>query len=506
MPLCDASHRAPAKYNKKDSSYPHTIASVDFSCQWTFFLPGADELEIALVVATVLYLGLLIALASYAKNKVHDEADFMAAGRRLPTVFASATLFATWFGAGTLLTATDAIYEQGLAITALEPFGAGACLLLAGMFFARRLWNLQILTVPELFGKKFGPRAEFVSAVLMVPGYFGWIAVQITALSGIIHLFFGLDLAIAMIAVTAFATLLACLGGMWSITLTDLVQMIFVLAVIVVLAGTVVTMLGDGEMIAGIHELVKRAQSDQHTRAVPPLFSLNLFIIAALGNLPGQDLAQRIFSAKSASIAKRSCLIAGIFYVIFGSISILLGLAARSLLPPDVTSSVIPHLAKHVLSPVLAIPLLLAIISIIISTMDSAMLATSSIIAHNLIRPYVKNNRISVVTWCRISVVGVALFSLLLAFVGKNAYVLLENSYAISLTGLFAPFAIGLYIKTGNERAAITSMAVGLLWWALGFIFDEWWFSEIAATSMSFISYVAIYGFYRVARTKLVNA
>lgn len=452
-------------------------------------------MEITLLVATVLYSGLMLALATCAKNKVRNETDFIAAGRRLPTVFTSATLFATWFGAGTLLTATDAIYEHGLALSALEPFGAGACLLLAGIFFARPLWKMKILTVPDLFGKKFGVRAEKMSATLLIPGYFGWIAVQITALSGIIHLFFGCDMYLAMFGVTAFATTLACLGGMWSITITDLVQMIFVLVVITVLAFVVVSMVGEGKFMFGIENIV--AQSQQTVSKFSPLFSFNLFVIAALGNLPGQDLAQRIFSAKSEHVAMRSCIIAGIFYVIFGSISILLGLAARTLLPSGIAHSVIPHLAKYVLSPTLAVLLLLAIISIIISTMDSAMLATSSIISHNLLKPKLKNSSFSTVALCRMSVIGVAFFSLMLAFVGKNAYVLLEQSYGISLACLFAPFAIGVYSKYGDEYAAITSMIVGMSVWLLGFVITSWWVSEIAATIFSFVSYAIVYAYRR---------
>ena len=451
-------------------------------------------MDVLLSAATLFYVGLIFALAVFAKKKVRDETDFLAAGRRLSTFFASATLFATWFGAGTLLTATDAIYKKGLEITALEPFGAGSCLLIASFFFAKPLWEMKILTVPDLFGIKFGEKAETLSALLLVPGYFGWIAVQIAALSGIINLFFGLSVTLAMVIVTVFAVILACLGGMWSVTLTDAIQMVFVGLVICMLAYVVVRALGHGHINAGLLQLVNEARVDkewdQLSSNTYKLFSyLNVFAIAALGNLPGQDLAQRIFSAKSAQVAKNSCLIAGIFYIVLGSISILLGVAARKLFPVELTHSVVPFLAKQLLSPGMTVLLVLAILSIILSTMDSAMLATSSIISHNLIGRVFRVPKLKAVSVCRLCIIIVGFFSLMLAFLGENAYALLEQSYAITLAGLFVPFALGLYLKKGHEIAAIASMVVGMTAWILGFFTDSFWMSDLMACLWSLSAY-----------------
>lgn len=472
------------------------VAGAHFSCKGPFSLNfwGVPKLDVLLLVATLFYAGLIFALAVVAKNKVRDETDFLAAGRRLSTFFASATLFATWFGAGTLLTATDAIYNQGLQITALEPFGAGSCLLIAGLFFAKPLWKMKILTVPDLFGIKFGQKAETLAALLLVPGYFGWIAVQIAALSGIIHLFFGISTVSAMIIVTIFATTLACLGGMWSVTLTDSVQMVFVGIVICILAYVVIRALGHGHLGHGLYQLANEAQIEQEWEKLvgnaAKLYSyINVFAIAALGNLPGQDLAQRIFSAKSEKVAQRSCLIAGGFYVLLGSISILLGIAAKMLLPTPVSHSVIPHLARALLTPGLTVLLVLAILSIILSTMDSAMLATSSIIAHNLVKRYGNIKSISIVTVCRLCIVLVGASSLLLAFIGESAYALLEQSYAITLAGLFAPFSLGLFLKKGYEWAAIASMVVGMTVWVTGFFVDCFVFTDLMALVWSFLAY-----------------
>jgi Na+/proline symporter len=454
-------------------------------------------LDTLLPAATVAYICIIFALALFAKKKVQTEADFLAAGRKLSTFFSSATLFATWFGAGTLLTATDAMYADGFKITALEPYGAGGCLLLAGLFFAKPLWKMNILTIPDFFKVKFGKRAEFISAIVMIPGYFGWIAVQIYALAGIVHLSFGTPLWASMISIALLATALTWLGGMWAITLTDAAQMIVVAFAIVLLGYVVLDACGNGNWWAGWYELLQEKKFNGELANLKnnpkELFSyLNVFVIASLGNLPGQDLAQLICSARCEITAQRSCLIAGFFYVTLGSISILLGLAARKLLPMPVDHSVLPLLAKQLLTPGLSVLLLLAIISIVLSTIDSAILATSSIIAHNLLKYRALKQNYSMVSLCRWCTIFVGFSSLAIAFVGTNAYALLEQSYAISLVGLFAPFAMGLFGKHFCEEAALGSMIAGTSLWALGLFIGITHFLELIALLASFITYGAI--------------
>lgn len=450
------------------------------------------KLNTLLLIAIISYLILMFFLALLAKNKVRSETDFLAAGRKLPVFFASTSLFATWFGAGTLLTATDAVYNNGLKVTALEPFGAGSCLLIAGFLFAAPLWKMNILTIPDLFGKKFGAKAETLSAILLIPSYLGWIAVQIAALSGIVNLFFGLPILPSMIAITLLATTLTCFGGMWSITLTDTMQMVFVVAILVTLSYVVLKFLGHGHMDQAFLVLLDEVKTEPSTMGekFTNLFSyLNVFAIAALGNLPGQDLAQRIFSANSSTTAKKACFFAGALYILLGSTSIMLGLAAKSLLPPGITSSVIPNLAKILLTKELTILLVLAIFSIILSTTNSALLATASIISHNLIKNRFDSKKYSMIMICRACIIFVSIVSLFLAIVGESAYSLLEQSYAISLCGLFIPFLLGIYLKKGHQTSALVSMIVGTSIWAISLFLNDIFIIELIAALMSAVAY-----------------
>lgn len=436
----------------------------------------------------LVYLVVMYIIGYIAERKIQNVDDFLVAGRRLPLSLAWMTLLATWFGAGTMLTAADEVREGGLERAALDPFGAGTCLLLAGLFVAGPMWRMQLLTVPDFFRRKFGSTAEVLSSLILVPSYFGWIAAQFTALAEVLDLFFGIPIAWGLLIVAIVGTGYTLMGGMWSVTLTDAVQISLVLGGLVVLAVVVLWELGQGDVWHGLSR-VGSETDPAHLRPIPIsnlkvfLGWLGVFAIGALGNLPGQDLMQRVFAANSERTAKRACLLAGGLYLVFGAIPLLLALAGNLLFPQDVQTKILPALAHAFLHPVVAVIFVVALLSAILSTIDSAILSPASVLAQNILPRFgeadtLKSNRISVLF--------VAACSLGLAYWGESAYALLEEAYLLTMVGLFVPLMLGLYSKPKNGRAANASMLVGTGIWAIHFVcgweffleplapFDQW--------------------------------
>src|SRR5690606_14089986 len=187
------------------------------------------NLATILAITVVAYAALMLAIGWWARGRVDTSEDFLVAGRKLPLVLAAPTLLATWFGAGTLLTATDEVRAGGLRMAALEPLGAGVCLILAGLLLAPKLWRMKLLTLGDFYARRFGVRAERWSAVLMVPSYFGWIAAQYVALAGMLEISFGLPISIGLMLVAAIGIAYTLLGGMWSVTATDALQIALVI-------------------------------------------------------------------------------------------------------------------------------------------------------------------------------------------------------------------------------------------------------------------------------------
>jgi Na+/proline symporter len=292
---------------------------------------------------------------------------------------------------------------------------------------------------------------------------------------------------------------------MWSVTLTDAFQIALVLAGLVVLAVTVLGQLGDGSVYFGLLKL--RDETPPQMLEVVPTESFRTFLewmavfcVGALGNIPGQDLMQRVFAAKSAAVAQWASIIAGIAYLVFGLLPIVLALAARLLVPQDVTGAILPALASLFLSPAILIVFTVALVSAVLSTIDSAILSPASVLSQNIFERF-NRNRIASLTLNRIAIVLVTAGSVGFAFLGESAYALLEDAYELPLVGLFVPLALGLKSKSPRERAAVASMLVGTSLWLIHYAAGWEYFVEPLASrwdmflpvslSIAFISLLA---------------
>ena len=135
-----------------------------------------------LIGFVILYLVVSIALGMYAATKVHNARDYITADRRLPFFVVVAMVFATWFGAETVLGIPATFLEEDLAGLVSDPFGASLCLILFGLFFARKLYRLNLLTIVDFYRQRFDRRVEVVTGIAITLSYLGWVSAQITAL------------------------------------------------------------------------------------------------------------------------------------------------------------------------------------------------------------------------------------------------------------------------------------------------------------------------------------
>jgi len=459
-------------------------------------LSGSGDLTGILGITIGVYVVAMYVLAWSVQGRVNDTEDFLVAGRRLGLPFAWATLLATWFGAGTLLTATDEVRRGGLQRAALDPLGAGICLILAGLFFAVPLWRMGLLTFSDFFERRFGSRAEIVSALIMVPAYFGWVAAQFVALAGMLELIFGLEMRLGIPIVAVVAMGYTLMGGMWAVTVTDGVQVGLLLLGLVVLAFYTFADLGQGSVVAGLERLLRETPPEMLQPF--PRDSIEAFVgwaavvaVGALGNIPGQDLLQRVFASRSEVVARRACVLAGLSYLGFGLFPIALGLAGRLLFSDSLDRAVLPALMQVFLHPFPAIVFTVALISAVLSTIDSAILSPASVLSQNVL-PRLVGDRLALtpLQWNRWAVVMVTAASLGVAFMGESAYSLLEDAYELPLVSLFVPLTLGLFRRRGRERAALASMIAGAALWlvhyALGWeAFLAPWLGEHVPVSLA---------------------
>lgn len=441
--------------------------------------PDLDDGTVALLGwALAGYVVFLLAVSIYASRKVENEADYVVAGRKLPLFLAWGTLIATWFGAATMFAAAGAAREEGLLGVVLDPFACAGTLVLAGIFFARPLWKMELYTMADFYRARYGPAAEITGACIQVPSYFSWVALQYTALASILELYFEVPFVTGVVVVAAVTLVYTLIGGMWSVTLTDTVQIVIALIGLVILLATTLSdpLLGDGNPVRGFQTVMSSIAESHpdHLRLVPGEMSLAVVLAwlgawatGLFGNIPGQDLQQRVFAAKSPDTAMHACILAGVLYLVFGMIPVTLGLASL-VTHPNGEIDPVAFLAGEYLSPVMLVVFVVAVVSMVVSTATSAVLAPATILGHNLLarlpgfdrRPLLRD---------RLCVVLVSCGGISLALWGKSLMELLDVALSIQLTALFVPVLMGIYGKPRGAKPAVFSMLMGFSAWLITF-------------------------------------
>ncbi|MFM8579208.1 MAG: sodium:solute symporter family protein [Planctomycetaceae bacterium] len=431
--------------------------------------------------ALVGYVVFLLVISIYATGKVENESDYVVAGRRLPLFLAWGTLIATWFGAAAMFASAEKARTEGLLGVVLDPFACAGTLVLAGIFFAKPLWKMELFTMADFYRAKYGKSAEVVGAIIQIPSYFSWIALQYTALAKILELYFGIPLMIGILIVAAVTLVYTMIGGMWSVTLTDTVQIVIGLLGLVVLVAATLSQpaLGDGDPLRGLWVVLQRvaAEHPDHLRFIPSEASLAAvlpwlaaWVTGLFGNIPGQDLQQRVFASKSPETARNACILAGVLYLVFGLMPVILGLASL-VTHPGGDIDPVGFLAGAYLSTGMLVVFVIAVMSMVVSTATSAVLAPATILGHNLLSriPGLDGNGL---LRDRLCVVLVSLGGIVMTLPGKSLMELLDVALSIQLVALFVPVVMGIYGHPRGPLPGVLSMLMGFVAWLAVFILE----------------------------------
>ncbi|MGQ0635609.1 MAG: sodium:solute symporter family transporter [Planctomycetaceae bacterium] len=431
-----------------------------------------------LALAVAAYLLALFAISLYARRKVRSEEDFLVAGRSLPLFLSWGALMATWFGTSAIMGASRNAREEGLIGTLLDPWSCAATLLLAGLFFARRLWRQKLFTIGDFYLNQYGPRAEFVACAIQVPIFCLWVAAQYVGLRDLQHDLFGVPHVWAVLIAAGIVLLYTLIGGMWSVTLTDALQIAVSIFGLVALGYATFSHLGGGSVVEGVRQVVAQTDSDRLTLFPPPkLFAVLTWVgtlaTGLFGNIPGQDLQQRIFASKDERVASLSCLLASALYLLFGLIPVALGLASSATHPHEIKgNAVLLHLAFDFLSTPLLIVFVLAVISIIVSVATSATIAPATILARNLlgnVRLFEGRHLLL----DRVCVVAITAVAVAITFTDEGIIDLLDYQLSLAMVCLFVPLAMGLFAAPRGELAGLLPMLVGGALWLARFSMER---------------------------------
>jgi len=428
----------------------------------------------------IIYWIISVAIGIYAAKWVHNSRDFAVAGRRMPMYIVTATVFATWFGSETVLGIPATFMKDGFSGIVADPFGSSLCLILVGLFFARPLYRMNLLTIGDYYRKRYSRPVEMLTTLCIVISYLGWVGAQIKALGLVFNVVSegAITQQWGMVIGASTVLVYTMLGGMFSVAITDFIQMI-----IIVLGMLYIGYAVSGIVPGGAAAVVAHAADNAKFNILPKpelkdvLWFFAAWITMMLGSIPQQDVFQRVQSAKTEDIAARSAIVGGCMYFCFAFIPMYLAYSASLIDPKMVEGAmkeggdaqlILPNLILSPVVPIFAqIMFFGALLSAIKSCASATLLAPSVSFSENILRPFfpgISDHRFLQLMRAVLVAFTVLVTSFALS-TDSSIYKMVENAYKVTLVGAFVPLVCGLYWKRATDFGAMMSSVFGLIVW-----------------------------------------
>jgi len=432
-----------------------------------------------LIASVVLYLLVTIAIGLWAARRVHNSKDYVVAGRSLPLYMNTATVFATWFGAESVLSVSVEFSKSGLGGIIADPFGSSMCLVIVALFFARAFYRMDLLTIGDFYRKRYGKTMELGTSVVIAISYLGWTAAQLTALGLVFSTLTGGAISLSNGIVISGIVVLAYTiwGGMWSVAMTDLFQSVMIIVGLALVAWVV------GDRAGGAGKVIAAAADTGKfqfwpTGGAKEWFAFaTAFLTLAIGSIPQQDIFQRVTSARNERVAIAGSLLGGVVYFCFVFVPIYI-VVAGLLVDPGLGAllsaqdaremqRILPNFILEHTPMWIKVLFFGALLSAILSTASGAIIAPTSLCTENIIRPlYPQMGDRQFLLTLRVVLVFFTVAALIFALNSKQTmYDMVQNAYTVTLVAALVPLAAGIFWKRANNAGAILSSLAGLAGW-----------------------------------------
>ena len=429
-----------------------------------------------LLQLVIAYLVLSVAIGLFAATRVHNTRDYITAGRNLPMPVVLAMVFATWFGAETVLGISATFLEEGFRGLISDPLGASLCLVLFGLVFARPLYRMNLLTLGDFFRVRYNRSIELVLSLCIVISYLGWVAAQVTALGLVFNVLSEDTISMnqGMLIGAGVVLVYTLFGGMWSVAMTTFVQMI------VIVIGLLLVSANAAEQAGGVTTVIAKAHAEGKFAFLPSLDAIDMLgwvaalFTMALGSIPQQDVFQRVNSSKDETVAVWGTTLGGISYFFFAAVPLFLAYSANLIdhgmvekLSEVDTQLILPTLILKHMPFWLQVVFFGALLSVIMSTASGTLLAPSVTFAENVIKPYFPRLTDRQFLWTTRFTVAAFTTIVTSYAIATDAtiHTMVENAYRITLAGAFVPLAAGLFWKRANSFGALWAVVLGLGTW-----------------------------------------
>lgn len=443
-------------------------------------------------VAMLAYLALQLGIGVWISRRIRSESDYLLAGRSLGYTLATFSIFATWFGAETMVGSAGNAYRDGVSLGNAEPFGYGLCLILAGFVFAGPLWRRRLTTLADLFRQRFSVGAERLVALIMIPGSILWAAAQIRAFGHILSTSSTISPQLAIACAAGFTMLYTMFGGLLADATNDVIQSVVITVGLFVLLGGVLLELSQmgtlSETLGGIGPVSLFPATDNSPWAI-----VEEWAIPICGSVIAAELVGRIIASRTPTVARRSSITAGGLYIIVGTIPLVIGLLGQRIVPTlGDAEQVIPAVA-HALLPTFFFAIFAgSVVAAILSTVDSTLLVASGLMSHNILIPVFKvTSERSKVLLARAGVFIFGVIAYVQAIRAEGVFELVESASAFGSAGILVTAVFGLFTSLGGPFAALATLVGGLLVY-LAATFGGFAYPYLLSLGVSVLTYVVV--------------
>lgn len=414
----------------------------------------------------LLFLFATLGIGVWASKQIKgDSVNYLVAGRGLILPMAAATLMAQSVDSNATLGNTDLAAEFGFWSGASLPIGLALCLFLTGLFFAKPMNRLGLITLPDFYRVKYGRATEFIASIIMVLSFSFLLAGNLVAGGYLFQEFMGTNYTAGVMFIALIVLIYTASGGLFAVAYTDAIQVLIALCGIVLLVGFITFNFGL-EIPAETGPFAFRQLTDPASGAAINWATL---LALGLGDIVAIDFMARVFAADSPETAQRACLIGSAGTLLIGVPFSIIALDAPQILADlGVTADgpLLYNLLENAVPPLLSLIVIAAILSASLSTADGAILGTSSVMAHNIIGIrhhdiHGGGDRLLLIT--RIMAFFITLMGVFFALRVPQTGVLLLLAFDIGFAGLLVPLAGGLFWPKATRWGAIACIVLGTL-------------------------------------------
>lgn len=425
--------------------------------------------SLLITTVVVLYLLFMLWIGWYSSKKITSNTDFMVAGRRLGPLLMAGTLAATEIGGGSSL----GVVQQGMEAKGLSAswyiIAMGIAFVILS-FLAPKFRGATVKTVPEYFRRRYGKESGIITSIIMLLPLIGLTAGQFIASAVILSTMLGIDYQIAVIIVAVVVTVYSIMGGLWSVTLTDFVQ------VFLIVIGMIIAVPFALNYAGGWSNVTANIPADTLNmfKGYSPFDVISLVIMYVATFSVGQEAVSRFYAARDGKSAKGGAWLAALVNFIYAFIPTVLGIITLALInmgkfDTDQFAAVgsryaLPVLAMNVMPAIICGLLFAGIISATMSSSDSDLLGAGSIFANDIYKQVIKKDATSAdvmkVTKITMCLVGIA--SMLIALFNTQSIItILTFCFTLRAAGSFFPYVLGHYWKKASTAGTIASLLAG---------------------------------------------